>query len=85
MTRDPGGYALDIPHLRDFKPMLARAWLDHVAVVAVVRPRLRPRGTAALLAATHPSGEFHGVDAIPVHIDHARTLAAATYRTFDGV
>jgi len=56
MTRDLNGYSMDIPYLRDFKPMLAPAWLDHVALVAgveppvrtgwfcMVRPRLRPGG-----------------------------------------
>ena len=33
--------------------------------------------TAAILAATHPAGMFHGIDAMPAHIDHARRLAAA--------
>src|SRR5439155_10570920 len=33
--------------------------------------------TAAILAATHPCGVFHGIDAMPAHIDHARRLAAA--------
>jgi SAM-dependent methyltransferase len=28
-----------------------------------------------LLAATHPNGEFHGIDAMAAHIDHARGLA----------
>jgi SAM-dependent methyltransferase len=88
MTRDLNGYATDIPYLRDFKPMLAPAWLDHVALVAGVEPPTRQDGfawcdlgcgqgvTAALLAATHPTGVFHGIDAMPVHIDHARRLAA---------
>jgi SAM-dependent methyltransferase len=83
------GYAADIPYLRDFKPMLAPAWLDHVALVAGVEPPARRRGfawcdlgcgqgvTAAILAATHPCGQLHGIDAMPVHIDHARRLAAA--------
>ena len=34
MTQEDDGYATDIPYLRDFKPMLAPAWLDHVALVA---------------------------------------------------
>ena len=79
----------DIPYLRDFKPMLAPAWLDHVALVAGIEPPARRNGfawcdlgcgqgvTAAILAATHPAGVFHGIDAMPVHIDHARRLAAA--------
>ena len=87
MTRDLNGYATDIPYLRDFKLMLAPAWLDHVALVAGVEPPVRRDGfawcdlgcgqgvTAAILAATHPTGEFHGIDAMAVHIDHGRRLA----------
>ncbi|MGB9649910.1 MAG: class I SAM-dependent methyltransferase, partial [Stellaceae bacterium] len=89
MAREDDGYAADIPYLRDFKPMLAPAWLDHVALVAGIEPPARRNGfawcdlgcgqgvTAAILAATHPAGVFHGIDAMPVHIDHARRLAAA--------
>ncbi len=89
MAREDDGYAADIPYLRDFKPMLAPAWLDHAALVAGIEPPLRQKGfawcdlgcgqgvTAAILAATHPSGVFHGIDAMPAHIDHARRLAAA--------
>jgi SAM-dependent methyltransferase len=89
MTREDDGYSADIPYLRDFKPMLAPAWLDHVALVAGIEPPARRNGfawcdlgcgqgvTAAILAATHPAGVFHGIDAMPVHIDHARRLAAA--------
>jgi SAM-dependent methyltransferase len=88
MTTDLQGYTTDIPYLRDFKPMLAPAWLDHVALVAGVAPPARKNGfvwcdlgcgqgvTAAILAATHPGGVFHGIDAMPVHIDHARRLAS---------
>src|SRR5438270_12864481 len=89
MAREDYGCAADIPYLRDFKPMLAPAWLDHVALVAGVEPPARRNGfawcdlgcgqgvTAAILAATHPSGIFHGIDAMPAHIDHARGLATA--------
>src|ERR1700719_1030035 len=89
MAREDYGYGADIPYLRDFKPMLAPAWLDHVALVAGIEPPARRNGlawcdlgcgqgvTAAILAATHPSGVFHGIDAMPAHIDHARRLAAA--------
>jgi SAM-dependent methyltransferase len=88
MTRDLHGYATDVPYLRDFKPRLAPAWLDHVALVAGVEPPARKAGfawcdlgcgqgvTANILAATHPRGTFHGIDAMPAHIDHARRLAA---------
>src|SRR5437667_10120545 len=84
MTDNLDGYATDIAYLRDFKPVLAPAWLDHVALVAGVVPPARHEGfawcdlgcgqgvTAAILAAAHPTGEFHGIDAMPVHIDHAR-------------
>jgi SAM-dependent methyltransferase len=89
MTREDDGYAADIPYLRDFKPMLAPAWLDHVALVGGIEPPARQNGfawcdlgcgqgvTAAILATTHPSGVFHGIDAMPEHIDHARRLAVA--------
>src|SRR5438270_8782156 len=89
MAREDYGCAADIPYLRDFKPMLAPAWLDHVALVAGIEPPARRNRfawcelgcgqgvTAAILAATHPSGAFHGIDAMPVHIHHARRLAAA--------
>lgn len=89
MAREDDGYAADIPYLRDFKPMLAPAWLDHVALVVGIEPPARSDGfawcdlgcgqgvTAAILAATHPLGVFHGIDGMPAHIDHARRLAAA--------
>lgn len=88
MTANINGYVTDIPYLRDFKPMLAPAWLDHVALVAGIEPPIRQDDfvwcdlgcgqgvTAGILAATHPAGVFHGVDAMEVHIDHARRLAA---------
>ena len=46
MTRDFDGYVADIPYLRDFKPMLAPAWLDHVALVCGVDPPTRANGFA---------------------------------------
>jgi SAM-dependent methyltransferase len=82
------GYVTDIPYVRGFMPMLAPAWLDFVALLNGMRPPARDGGfawcdlgcgqgvTAAVLAATHPAGEFHGIDAMPVHIDFAATLAA---------
>jgi SAM-dependent methyltransferase len=81
------GYVTDVPYVRGFKPMLAPAWLDLVAVISGVSPPARERGftycdlgcgqgvTAAILAATHPSGEFHGIDAMPAHVTHAERLA----------
>ena len=89
MTREDDGYATDIPYLRDFKPMLAPAWLDHVALVAGVEPPARKMGSpgatsVAAKGSPPPSlpqpilpGIFHGIDAMPAHIDHARRLAAA--------
>jgi hypothetical protein len=65
MTHKTTGYPAGIRYLRDFKPMLAPAWLDHVALVAGVEPPDRRDGfawcdlgcgqgvTAAILAATH--------------------------------
>src|SRR5437773_4671116 len=89
MTREDDGYAADIPYLRTSNRCWRRlgsimwrsspgssrlpgemgfAWCDLGCGQGV---------TAAILAATHPSGAFHGIDAMPVHIDHARRLAAA--------
>jgi 2-polyprenyl-3-methyl-5-hydroxy-6-metoxy-1,4-benzoquinol methylase len=82
------GYVTDVPYVYGFKPMLAPAWLDLVAVLGGVAPPARDRGfawcdlgcgqgvTAAILAATHPTGTFHGIDAMPAHIEHAARLAA---------
>jgi len=89
MTEDITAYTTDIPYLRDFKPMLAPAWLDHVALVGGIEPPERQIGfawcdlgcgqgvTAAILAATHPSATFCGVDAMAAHVDHGSRLAAA--------
>ncbi len=88
MPLELAGYVTDIPYVRGFKPMLAPAWLDFAALLGGVGPPARTDGfawcdlgcgqgvTAAILAATHPKGEFHGIDAMPVHIDHAARLAA---------
>jgi SAM-dependent methyltransferase len=88
MPRDLHGYATDVPYLRDFKRQLAPAWLDHVALVAGFEPPARNSGfawcdlgcgqgvTASILAATHPGGTFHAIDAMSAHIDHARRLSA---------
>lgn len=84
----PDGYVTDIPYVAGFKPMLAPAWLDFVALLGGVRPPGRGGGfawcdlgcgqgvTAAVLAASHPGGQFYGIDAMPVHIEHAAALAA---------
>src|ERR1700730_16988956 len=81
------GYVTDIPYVFGFKPMLAPAWLDLVAIIGGVTPPARADGfawcdlgcgqgvTAAVLAATHPGGAFHGIDAMAVHVDHAAALA----------
>src|SRR5215472_16315211 len=82
------GYVTDVPYLRGFIPQLAPAWLDPVAILSGVAPPARQDGfawrdlgcgqgvTAAMLAATHRPGQFHGIDAMPGHINHARRLAA---------
>ena len=82
------GYVTDVPYERAFVHQCAPAWLDHVAVVSDVVPPAREDGfawcdlgcgqgvTAAMLAAMHPAGHFHGIDAMPEHIDHGRRFAA---------
>src|SRR5438270_1013129 len=88
---DLAGYVTDVPYVYGFKPMLAPAWLDLVAVLGGVSPPARNTGfawcdlgcgqgvTAAILAATHPTGTFHGIDAMPAHIEHAARLAGARF------
>ena len=78
----------DIPYLRNFIKELAPGWLDHAALVSGIAPPAREGGfgwcdlgcgqgvTTTVLAATHPSGRFCGIDALPAHIDHARNFAA---------
>src|SRR3954465_11563669 len=82
------GYVSDVPYVRLFIPLVAPALLDHVAIICGVSPPMRKERfpwcdlgcgqgvTAAMLAATHPAGQFHGVDAMPGHVDHGRRFAA---------
>src|SRR5580704_12829447 len=86
--REIAGYVTDVPYVFGFKPMLAPAWLDHVALLCGYEPPRRDGGfawcdlgcgqgvTAVILAATHLGGTFYGIDAMPLHIDHASRLAA---------
>jgi SAM-dependent methyltransferase len=87
-TSSSAGYgASDVPYLRSFVKETAPAHLDHVASLSGVAPPDRRGGftwcdlgcgqgvTAVMLAAMHPRGEFHGIDMMPAHIDHARRLA----------
>jgi SAM-dependent methyltransferase len=88
MILDAAGYVTDVPYLRNFIRPTMPAWLDHVAVVSGFAPPDRNAGfawcdlgcghgvTAAILAATHPKATVYGIDIMPVHIDHARRLAA---------
>jgi SAM-dependent methyltransferase len=78
------GYVTDVPYIRSFIGSLAPALLDHVALISDFTPPARENGftycdlgcgqgvTTAVLASTHPGGEFHGIDFMPEHIDHAR-------------
>ena len=87
-TRELAGYVTDVPYVYGFKPMLAPAWLDLVAIIGGATPPARDRGfawcdlgcgqgvTGAILAATHPAGSFYGIDAMPAHIEQATRLAA---------
>ena len=82
------GYITDVPYIRGFIASVAPALLDHVAVVCGFAPPQREGNftycdlgcgqgmTTAVLAATHPKGEFHGIDLMTDHIDHARRFSA---------
>jgi SAM-dependent methyltransferase len=88
MVSQVKGYVTDVPYVRAFIHQLAPAWLDHVAVVSGRAPPERKDGfawcdlgcgqgvTAVMLAAMHPAGQFHAIDAMPEHIDHGRRFAA---------
>src|SRR5262249_30516392 len=88
MVAQVKGYVADVPYVRAFIHQLAPAWLDPGAAVSGLMPPARARGfawcdlgcgqgvTAAMLAAMHPAGDFHAVDAMPEHIDHGRRFAA---------
>jgi SAM-dependent methyltransferase len=79
-------YVSDVRYARNFIRETAPAWLDHVALVSGFEPPAPDRSftwcdlgcgagvTAAILAATHPPGSFHGIDAMPIHMDDARRL-----------
>ncbi|HEX3953793.1 MAG TPA: class I SAM-dependent methyltransferase [Stellaceae bacterium] len=85
---DPGrGYITDIPYTRGFYRELAPAWLDFTATVSGTSPPVADdrftccelgcgQGvTTVMLAATHPHGDFFGIDLMPEHIDHAHRFA----------
>jgi SAM-dependent methyltransferase len=81
-------YVTDVTYTPTFTASAAPAWFDLVALLSAVEPPARRAGfgwcelgcgqgtTAAILAATHPTGCFHGIDMMPEHIASARRLAA---------
>jgi SAM-dependent methyltransferase len=101
LPSEANGYPTDVPYVRTFFRSLAPAWLDHVAIVSGFSPPARGAGfafcelgcgqgvTAAILAATHLDGHFHGIDVMPSHIEHARrfstegTIANINFHTAD--
>jgi SAM-dependent methyltransferase len=88
MVAQVKGYVTDVPYVPLVIQHLAPAWLDHVAVISGMMPPTRKEGfawcdlgcgqgtTAVILAATHPCGRFHGIDAMPEHTDRGRRFAA---------
>ncbi len=86
MEFSSSGYVSDVRYARNFIRETAPAWLDHVALVSGFEPPVRDRSftwcdlgcgagvTAGILAATHPAGAFHGIDAMPIHMEDARRL-----------
>jgi SAM-dependent methyltransferase len=88
MVAEIKGYVTDVPYVPAFIQYLAPAWLDHVALVSGLMPPARKgefswcdlgcgQGTTAvMLAATHPHGQFHGIDAMPEHAEGGRRFAA---------
>jgi SAM-dependent methyltransferase len=86
---EEGGYILDVEYTADFFPHLAPARLAYIAAINGYRtPSLHERFTwcelgcgqgitSLILAATHPSGEFHACDFNAAHIERAEALRVA--------
>ena len=82
-------YVDDVPYEHAFIPELSPAWIDFAAVLWGWAPPDRSRSfawcdmgcgqgvNAAFLAATHPNGQFHGIDSMPMHAAHGQRLAGA--------
>src|SRR6266550_46651 len=85
-SHSASGYVNDIPYAFHFARELAPAWLDFVVTLSGFGAPSRAGAyawcelgcgqgvTAAIIAGTHPTGEFHGIDAFPPHIVRARGL-----------
>ncbi len=88
-SRAASRYVDDVAYVRGFIAELSPAWLDFTALLWGFEPADRTGGfawcdlgcgqgvNAAVFAATHPGGQFHGVDFLREHIDHARGLVQA--------
>jgi len=84
------GYLTDVEYTGNYYPFLAPAWLGYIAAInGYAAPRLDGpftwcdlgcgKGmTALLLAAMHPTGEFHACDFNPAHIEYAEGLRRAS-------
>ena len=82
------GYVTDVPYLRIFIAELAPSWLDHAAILSGFRPPSRHGAftycdlgcgqgiTTTAFAATHPDGQFVGIDLMPEHVEHAQRFGA---------
>jgi SAM-dependent methyltransferase len=80
-------YVTDVPYIAGFTSELAPEWLDLIATVGGFAPPERRDGFAwcelgcgpgmapIIFAATHPEGQFHGIDAMPDHIARGRDVA----------
>ena len=89
MSGTDGGYLTDVEYTGDFFPQLAPAWLAYIAAInGYAAPPLSGgftwcelgcgKGlTTLLLAATHPTGDFHACDFNPAHIEYAERLRRA--------
>ncbi|WP_395014728.1 class I SAM-dependent methyltransferase [Dongia sp.] len=81
-------YVTDVPYIAGFTAELAPEWLDLVATINGFAAPARADGFAwcelgcgpgmapIIFAATHPEGEFHGIDAMPDHIARGEAVAS---------
>jgi len=80
-------YVTDVPYIAGFTAELAPEWLDLVATINGFAAPERQDGFAwcelgcgpgmapIIFSATHPEGEFHGIDAMPDHIARGAAIA----------
>jgi SAM-dependent methyltransferase len=89
MSQADKRYVDDVPYVHAFIAELSPAWLDFTGLLWGIAPPERRDGfawcdlgcgqgvNAVVYAASHPKGQFHGVDMLASHAENGRSLAKA--------